>query len=56
MSNYSQNQPANSSLQIERLPNLMKSQSGLMLLACLIAIALSKLVSETSVKRVRRRH
>jgi type IV secretory pathway TraG/TraD family ATPase VirD4 len=50
MSNYSQNQPANSSLQIERLPNLMKSQSGLMLLACLVVIALFKLLSGTSYK------
>ncbi|WP_238178469.1 hypothetical protein [Calothrix sp. 336/3] len=50
MSNYSQNQPANSILQIERLPNLMKSQSGLMLLACLVAIALSKLFSATNNK------
>ncbi|BAZ37597.1 transfer complex protein TrsK-like protein [Calothrix sp. NIES-4101] len=50
MSNYSQNQPANSSLQIERLPNLMKSQSGLMLLACLCVIALLKLFSQTNNK------
>jgi type IV secretory pathway TraG/TraD family ATPase VirD4 len=50
MSNYYQNQPANSSLQIERLPNLMKSQSGLMLLACLVAIALSKFFSATNNK------
>jgi type IV secretory pathway TraG/TraD family ATPase VirD4 len=50
MSNYSQNQPANTSVQIERLPNLMKSQSGLMLLACLIAIALSKFFSATNNK------
>ncbi|WP_321572288.1 hypothetical protein [Calothrix sp. PCC 6303] len=58
MSNYAQNQPANSSLQIERLPNLIKSQSGLMLLACLSAIllrshfvnAFSKLLSESNNK------
>jgi type IV secretory pathway TraG/TraD family ATPase VirD4 len=50
MSNYLQTQPVNSKLQIERLPNLIKSQSGLMLLACLIAIALFKLLSGTNYK------
>jgi type IV secretory pathway TraG/TraD family ATPase VirD4 len=52
--NYSQVQQAPTataqSLQIERLPNLMKSQSGMLLLGCFAAIAVFKFLSGSNYK------
>ncbi len=47
MSNYSQAQQASygQNLQIERLPSLIKSQSGLLLLGCFAVIGICKLIS-----------
>jgi type IV secretory pathway TraG/TraD family ATPase VirD4 len=52
--NYSQVQQAptatTQSLQIERLPNLMKSQSGMLLLGCFAVIGIFKLISGSNYK------
>ena len=54
MSNYFQIQPVKpapvESLQIERLPNLMKSQSGLLLLGCFAIIGIFQLISGRNYK------